>query len=548
MSFSSAGNTFIIKFSQFEQSLANLNDSTAKLYYSPITQDVRIQWMNLRHQFNKAQITMEIFNKYFETYLDTFKRSVMLYFECFYIDEEQTIYGLRLKSKFKKIDHSDYSSAMLVSSSINTMVSLRPKIAIYPTQINRFECPGGQQSTFINSATDNCGTDPNNMVNPTNPNVSTINENNDVGCDLQPQEIINNENEIDFDEDEDQYEYDEYDEIPETASSILNRTKSGPAAFLPTTPTPSTSAAVVTQVSTKRKANDLDDDFFENDDNINTNNNNNVAASARQLINKNTNNVQAKRSKFYSYQHDVLEKDKLKGATKIPPTKLKPKKLNMDSDSSASSASSSRGDSDSEFGLDDNDEDPYEEDNPILELQSNITDIYDGSSLFTDSIASSTYNDLNGLNVNRRQPSEIGSSIINKFTKVVKASRSVSSKSSIDSAAIKKIQKSKQEQQLITSLISISSKLISNLPIVELDEVQFREIYKYYSKGVLNEKDLMRHDFMQDVNLKKLRSALNLFNENRTSHHNIRMLILVLRQLLMAKNLSMREFFNKPEN
>lgn len=526
------GNRFIIKFSQFDDEITNLGDSTAKLYYSITTDNIQIKWIDLKHEFDKTLLSVEIFNKYFDLYFDTFKRSVMSFFECCYVDEEQTIVGLCLKSKFKKPDHPDHPSAMLVCSSINSHVSLRPKIAVYPNggYSGRLDC------TLLNSG----GAEPSFIAVDDQPNISSgisplPHDESSIDCIRNNSVLPNNNASLDdgyYQDIEDQLnnnDDDDYEDEIFRKSDIFNEANSP----IPCTsnnkpasvePQPVSRAISAISLGCKRKANNDD----ESDDDGSSTQSDDVAAA---VCNKTapqpptTFAPNSKRPKFYSVNNDVTTN-----------------RIFKKNDSSESSSS------ESEFGADGNDLDDYEED-PIFELQSEISlNEHDEN----QSITSTTYNrfgqfDLSSqiMSSTRRPPqqpsSDIGSSVVNNFNSF--NVQTISSRASSTGSNINKIMhKSKIEKTHAVILSSIAGKIISNLDLSELDEIQFRDIYQYYSKDALDEKDLLKHKSIQNVNAQKLTHVFELYTEDSSSVFNTRMLILVIRQILIDRDANMRNF------
>lgn len=548
------GNRFIIKFSQFDDEITNLGDSTAKIYYSITTDNIRIKWIDLKHEFDKAELTMEIFNKYFNLYFDTFKRSVMSFFECCYVDEEQTIIGLCLKSKFKKPDHPDYPSAMLVCSSINSHVSLRPKIAVYPNGgfTDRIDCtslnqtqPGDQ--SFVAVDDDNINNTqqqpPPPPLNETSMQSSTSPPPREsssatpsviaaaANCVRNSSVRPNNNNDssllVDYYEDiVDHLDDDDDDEI--FLADICTEANSPvPCTSKPASVDPQPVLRAISSISTgcKRKASD-----DENDDEVSTplddfvGDSNELAVLCNQTVPA-TFAPNAKRPRFFSVAHDVVS-DKLL------------KKL----DDAASSSSSSS--SESEFGADGNDLDEYEEDH-IFELQSEIS----CNDHENESIACTTYDrfgqfDLGSqiMSSTRRAPqpplSDIGSSVVNNFNKFTV--QPIDSRASSAASVIrKKMHRSKHEKTGEVILAAIAGKIVSNVDLNELDEIQFRDLYQYYTKDALNEKD---KSMQQNVTAQKLKHVFDLYTEDSSSVFNTRMLILAIRQILIDRDANMRNF------
>lgn len=186
---------FVIKFSQFENEISSLGDSSAKLYFSPFSNDVRVDWLDVRHELDKLKLSEEIFNRYFEVYNKNFNRDVLHFFDCYFIDENNTIIGLRLKTKFNDKQNPDHASAMIVLHSINTYVTLRPKLSMYSNP-NRFACVDNnnrlqqqQQEKEKSNNNNNNNTTPSSSPPPPPPQDDTYNYNDDDDNEQPPEEF-----------------------------------------------------------------------------------------------------------------------------------------------------------------------------------------------------------------------------------------------------------------------------------------------------------------------------------------------------------------------
>lgn len=202
---------FTIKFSQFDKGhVSCIGESHAKIYYSLKTDDIRVKWIAVNHEFNKLDMTLDIFNRYFELFRESFNRTVINYFECFFTDVEQSVYGLRLKSKFKEMTNTDYGSAMVSLVSVNSHVYILPRITICNVKNNNIlSCPATETTADENVPE---------VINNTNNNIpaTTNTEEEDVTNDDQDDIILPN-----YILDEDDYEDDNYPEsIPSHSTPI----------------------------------------------------------------------------------------------------------------------------------------------------------------------------------------------------------------------------------------------------------------------------------------------------------------------------------------
>lgn len=119
---------YIITFIDTRSYLESIDMSIGKIYYSPYTRCVHINWLRRdRNEFGvSVDMFLEIVNYFFNVMQVKLNRNIRLFFETTYIDENETEIALRLKKRYE-----NNPTARLISSFINFKFSIRLKMATF---------------------------------------------------------------------------------------------------------------------------------------------------------------------------------------------------------------------------------------------------------------------------------------------------------------------------------------------------------------------------------------------------------------------------------
>lgn len=119
---------YIITFIDTKSYLESIDMSIGKIYYSPYTRCVHINWLRRdRNEFAvSVDMFLEIVNYFFNVMQVKLNRNIRIFFETTYIDENETEIVLRLKKRYE-----NNPTARLISSFINFRFSIRLKMATF---------------------------------------------------------------------------------------------------------------------------------------------------------------------------------------------------------------------------------------------------------------------------------------------------------------------------------------------------------------------------------------------------------------------------------
>lgn len=129
---------YIIKYSDSREYMEALDTSLGKIFYSPFTKFIHVEWIEKRHEFNDTEVIMELYNRLFAYMRENLYQNFEIFFETVYADESETNIVLRLKKRYE-----NNSSARLASRCVNFKFSIKPKfmpISVLPestTGLNR---------------------------------------------------------------------------------------------------------------------------------------------------------------------------------------------------------------------------------------------------------------------------------------------------------------------------------------------------------------------------------------------------------------------------
>lgn len=113
---------YIIKYSDSREYMEALDTSLGRIFYSPFTKHIHVEWIEKRHEFNDTEVILELYNRLFAYMRENLYQNFGIFFETVYADESEMNIVLRLKKRYE-----NNSSARLASRCVNFKFSIKPK-------------------------------------------------------------------------------------------------------------------------------------------------------------------------------------------------------------------------------------------------------------------------------------------------------------------------------------------------------------------------------------------------------------------------------------